>query len=211
MMKLPSMKMLEFNGIFPSMDMARIVSTATFASRMAASEDKNELQLSTVRDITTYASMYFLGDYAAKGAATLMEKSNPELKLLNRFKDVDKDANVFKKFWNWVKNTSLKSSDELVTKQAKNMRTWCQVANIGFSLALLGLLVPLLTVGSAQKGRKKDIEAQKQNTLASSNETGASTGTGATTPAAAADKPATTDAAETFHKFSFDRFNSKVG
>ena len=91
------------------------------------------------------------------------------------------------------------------------MRTWCQVANIGFSLALLGLLVPLLTVGSAQKGRKKDIEAQKQNTLASSNETGASTGTGATTPAAAADKPATTDAAETFHKFSFDRFNSKVG
>ncbi len=219
MMKLPSMKMLEFNGIFPSMDMARIVSTATFASRMAASEDKNELQLSTVRDITTYASMYFLGDYAAKGAATLMEKANPELKLLNRFKDVDKDANVFKKFWNWVKNTSLKSSDELVTKHAKNMRTWCQVANIGFSLALLGLLVPLLTVGSAQKGRKKDIEAQKQNTLANnSNETGVSTGTGATTPAAAAaaDKTATgsngdTNAAETFHKFSFDRFNSKVG
>ena len=219
MMKMPSMKMLEFSGIFPSMDMARIVSTATFASRMAASEDKNELQLSTVRDITTYASMYFLGDYAAKGAATLMEKSNPELKLLNRFKDVDKDANVFKKFWNWVKNTSLKSSDELVTKQAKNMRTWCQVANIGFSLALLGLLVPLLTVGSAQKGRKKDIEAQQKNTLPNSNETGATSGTGATTPAAAstaADKSATavnatTDAAEIFHKFSFDRFNSKVG
>ena len=224
MMKLPSMKMLEFNGIFPSMDMARIVSTATFASRMAASEDKNELQLSTVRDITTFASMYFLGDYAAKGVATAMEKANPELKLLNRFKDVPQDANVFKKFWNWVKNTSLKSSDELVTKHAKNMRTWCQVANIGFSLALLGLLVPLLTVDTAQKGRKKDLEAQqKNNTLANSNETGLSS-TGASTQAAAgtaAEKSATTtvngntDAAEnkdtSFHKYSFDSFNRKVG
>ncbi len=217
MMKMPNMKMLEFSGIFPSMDMARIVATSTFASRMAASEDKNELQLATVRDITTFASMYFLGDYAAKGVATAMEKSNPNLKLLNRFKDVDKDANVFKKFWNWVKNTSLKSSDELITKEAKNMRTWCQVANIGFSLALLGLLVPMLTVGSAQKGRKKDIEAQKQNTLANSNETGTSTGTGATTPAAAATNADSSAAANgsinaaDYHKFSFDRFNSKVG
>ena len=206
------------------MDMARIVSTATFASRMAASEDKNELQLSTVRDITTFASMYFLGDYAAKGVATAMEKANPELKLLNRFKDVPQDANVFKKFWNWVKNTSLKSSDELVTKRAKNMRTWCQVANIGFSLALLGLLVPLLTVDTAQKGRKKDLEAQqKNNTLANSNETDSSS-TGASTQAAAgtaAEKSAAatvngnTDAAEnpdtSFHKYSFDSFNRKVG
>lgn len=230
MMKLPSMKMLEFNGIFPSMDMARIVSTATFASRMAASEDKNELQLSTVRDITTFASMYFLGDYAAKGVATAMEKANPELKLLNRFKDVDKDANVFKKFWNWVKNTSLKSSDELVSVKSKNMRTWCQVANIGFSLALLGLLVPLLTVGSAQKGRKKDIEAQQKNTLAKTNETlsttGATSSTGGASTVAAADltvdkssgnNNGKSDAAEKlrdvdmFHKISFNSFNSKVG
>ncbi len=204
MMKMPSMKMLEFSGIFPSMDMARIVATSTFASRMAASEDKNELQLATVRDITTFASMYFLGDYAAKGIATAMEKSNPNLKLLNRFKDVDKDANVFKKFWNWVKNTSLKSSDELITKEAKNLRTWCQLGNIGFSLALLGLLVPMLTVGSAQKGRKKDIEAQ-QNTLAKSNET--------RTPSAgtSAAAPSNLTGTDKFHKFSFDRFNSKVG
>lgn len=219
MMKIPSMKMLEFNGIFPSMDMARIVSTATFASRMAASEDKNELKLSTVRDITTFASMYFLGDYAAKGVATAMEKANPELKLLNRFKSVDKDANVFKKFWNWVKNTSVKSSDELVTKHAKNMRTWCQVANIGFSLALLGLLVPLLTVGSAQKGRKKDIEEQKRNTLANLNDstttTGAATGSAAAVVSAdfatANAKAAANDSVESFHKVSFSEFNSKVG
>ncbi len=226
MMKMPSMKMLEFNGIFPSMDMARIVSTATFASRMAASEDKNELQLATVRDITTFASMYFLGDYAAKGVATAMEKANPNVKLLNRFKEVPQDANVFKKFWNWVKNTSLKSSDELITKEAKNMRTWCQLGNIGFSLALLGLLVPMLTVGSAQKGRKKDIEAQQQNTLANTNETGvaswASTDTStmgagqksvASMTGSTDETTSTVDtSAEQFHKVSFEKFNlSKVG
>ena len=214
MMKMPSMKMLEFNGIFPSMDMARIVATSTFASRMAASEDKNELQLSTVRDITTFASMYFLGDYAAKGVATVMENANPELKLLNRFKETPKDANVLQKFWNWVKNTSIKSTDELATVKAKNMRTWCQVANIGFSLALLGIIVPMLTVGSAQKGRKKDIEAQqqKQNTLADmdksskeiSNEIVSSN---VTNEVVEGEKIANID----FHRVSFDRFNSKVG
>lgn len=210
MMKMPSMKMLEFSGIFPSMDMARIVATSTFASRMAASEDKNELQLATVRDITTFASMYFLGDYAAKGVATAMEKADPNLKLLNRFKEVDKDANVFKKFWNWVKNTSLKSSDELITKEAKNMRTWCQLGNIGFSLALLGLLVPMLTVGSAQKGRKKDIEAQ-QNTLAKSNEITAGDGTTTTAATKTSGLTAAATTTDNFHQFSFDRFNNKVG
>ncbi len=215
MMKMPSMRMLEFNGIFPSMDMARIISTATFASRMAASEDKNELQLSTVRDITTFASMYFLGDYAAKGVATAMEKANPNLKLLNRFKEVPKDANVLKKFWNWVKNTSLKSSDELITKEAKNMRTWCQIGNIGFSLALLGLLVPMLTVGSAQKGRKKDIEAQ-QKALAVSNEPVSSVNNDPKVDSLVTDDKKVTksndiDAINNFHRFSLDKFNGKVG
>ena len=36
MMKKPSMNMLEFKGMFPTMDQARIISTATFASRMSA-------------------------------------------------------------------------------------------------------------------------------------------------------------------------------
>lgn len=60
----------QFKGIFPTMDQARIISTATFASRMAVSEDKNELREATVRDIATFSSFYFLGDYVAKGIAT---------------------------------------------------------------------------------------------------------------------------------------------
>ena len=170
MSKLPSMAMLEFKGIFPSMDMARIVSTSTFASRMATSEDKHELKLSTVRDITTFASMYFLGDYAAKGIATLIEKHNPNISLLHRFKEVPQDANIFKKFLNWAKNTSLKSSDELATKQLKNIRSWCQAGNIAFSLILLGLLVPMLTVSKAREGRNNDIKNAQNNNEESQTE-----------------------------------------
>ena len=51
MMKLPSWNMIEFKGLFPTMDQARIISTTTFASRMAAADDKNELAEATTRDI----------------------------------------------------------------------------------------------------------------------------------------------------------------
>ena len=101
----------QFKGIFPTMDQARIISTATFASRMGASEDKNELREATVRDIATFSSFYFLGDYVAKGIATYLEHKHKKdgVHLINRLKEApDKDANMFKKFWHWAKHTSLK-------------------------------------------------------------------------------------------------------
>ena len=203
MMRLPKMSMLEFKGKFPSMDMARIVSTATFASRMAASEDKHELRLSTVRDITTFASMYFLGDYAAKAIATGIEKKNPELRLLNRHKEVAQDANSLKKFWNWVKNTSLKSTDELATQKLKNIRSWCQFGSMGFSLMLLGLLVPMLTVNKARQGRNDDIARQK--TTVFNDETSSVAAAGRTS---SDDNSDTTDG---YNKVSFENFSSKAG
>ena len=75
MMKMPSMGMIEFKGWFPTMDQARIISTTTFASRMAVADDKNELAEATVRDIATFSGLYFLGDYAGKATATAIEKN----------------------------------------------------------------------------------------------------------------------------------------
>ena len=66
--------MLEFKGLFPTMDQARVISTTTFASRMAVADDKNELSEATIRDIATFSGLYFLGDYAGKAAATLVQK-----------------------------------------------------------------------------------------------------------------------------------------
>jgi len=188
MMKMPSWSMFQFKGPFPTMDQARIISTTTFASRMAAADDKNELAEATTRDIATFLSLYFLGDYAAKAAATVIENKTGVM-LLNDTKPIEKDANIFKKFWHWMKDVHIKSSEEVISKtkealkgavptkaqeaqiakeikQAVNLRSACQVANLGVSLILLGLVIPFWT---RSKTKKKHAEALK---LAEMNSSG---------------------------------------
>ncbi len=168
-MDKPSLKMFQFKGLFPTMDQARIISTATFASRMGAAEDVNELREATVRDIATFSSFYFLGDYVAKGIATLLEKMNKDkgVHLINHIGEAPaKDANFMKKFWYWAKHTTLKSSDELVTMKDKRLRTICQIGNIAFSLLALGVFIPLYTRSKTNKKHAEELaklNAQKSN------------------------------------------------
>ena len=173
-MDKPSLKMFQFKGLFPTMDQARIISTATFASRMGAAEDVNELREATVRDIATFASFYFLGDYVAKGIATLLEKMNKNkgVHLINRLGKPDKNANAFQKFWFWAKHTTLKSSDELVTVRDKRLRTICQIGNIAFSLLALGVFIPLYTRSKTNKKHAEELarlNAEKNNNSALKN------------------------------------------
>jgi len=173
LMDRPSLKMFQFKNIFPTMDQARVISAATFSSRLAASEDSNELQESTIRDIATFSSFYFLGDYAAKAIATFLEKHNKDgIKLINRLKNTDENANILKKFWNWAKHTKMKSTDELgaiadkaLQTKAKNMRAMCQLGNLAFSLISLGIFIPLYT--RTQTNKKKQMAmSQASNTQA---------------------------------------------
>ncbi len=170
-MDRPSLKMFQFKNIFPTMDQARIISAATFSSRIAASEDSNELKENTIRDIATFSSFYFLGDYAAKGVATLIEKLNKDAKLINTLKTPDKNANIFQKFWHWAKHTTMKSTDEIeaikdVALRNKN-KTWrsvCQIGNIAFSLLSLGIFIPLYTRTQTNKkelARRQAVAAEK--------------------------------------------------
>ena len=173
-MDKPSLKMFQFKGLFPTMDQARIISTATFASRMAASEDKNELREATVRDIATFSSFYFLGDYVAKGIATFLEKRNKDVKLINRLKEPQEGANALQKFWHWAKHTAIKSSDELTTQKAKNLRTVCQLGNIAFSLLALGVLIPLYTRSKTNKKHAEELAKLNENARTSSPSDGGS-------------------------------------
>jgi hypothetical protein len=186
--------MLEFKGWFPTMDQARIISTTTFASRMAVADDKSELAETTARDIATFAGLYFLGDYAGKATATILEKKKG-VQLLNDTKPLEKDANIFKRFWHWVKDVNIKSSDEVVSKtaeslkdkkilpnkaqeelikkeikHAKNLRSACQAANLGVSLVLLGLIVPIWTRRSTKKKHAEAIKQANQQTNLGINE-----------------------------------------
>ena len=192
MMKLPTWKMLDFKGMFPTMDQARIISTFTFASRMAAADDKNELAEATVRDIATFSSLYFLGDYAAKGVATAIQKKTG-VALLNDTKPIDKNASSLKKFWHWVKDVNIKSSEEVVSRteqalkgalptgeqyakiqkelqHARNLRSACQVANIGVSLALLGLVIPIFTRRNTKKKHEEAKKLAQENAFSNTNE-----------------------------------------
>lgn len=174
-MKMPSLSMLknitQFKSIFPSMDQARIISTATFSSRMAASQDKNDLREATYRDISLFCTFYFLGDYVAKGVATALEKTkrlkDSGIKLINVLDKTPADAGPLKKFWYWAKHTSLKSSAEVYgkaakdTKYAKNMRSVCQLANLGFQLITLGIIIPIACRKKTEKEHAKELELQK--------------------------------------------------
>ena len=171
MMKMPNLGMLEFKKFFPSMDQARIVSTATFASRMGASEDFNDLRESTVRDLATFSSFYFLGDYAAKAIASVIEKFNPDIKLLNELKPLKEGANPLQKFWHWTKNTTIKTSGELTSEKATNLRSCCQFGNLFFSLMALGLFIPLINRIQTNKKEQARKAGLAQNATASTSST----------------------------------------
>ncbi len=190
MMKKPTWNMLEFKGWFPTMDQARVISTTTFASRMAVADDKNELAEATIRDIATFSGLYFLGDYAGKATATAIQNKTG-VELLNDTKPLKGDENIIKRFWHWVKDVNIKSSEEVVSKTAEelkakglkpnnaqkeiiskelkhaiNLRSACQAANLGVSLLLLGLIVPIWTRSNT---KKKHAEALKQAQEAKTN------------------------------------------
>ena len=167
--RMPTWKMLDFKGMFPTMDQARIISTTTFASRMAAADDKNELAEATIRDIATFSSLYYLGDVAAKGAATVIQKKTG-VTLLNDMKKLDKDANAWQKFKHWMKDVNIKTSSEVVGQRAINLRSACQVTNLGVSLALLGLIIPIFTRRNTKRKHEQALKlAQEQNKTQAEN------------------------------------------
>ena len=127
----------------------------------------------TVRDLATFASFYFLGDYAAKGIATFIEHRNKkqiakaiangttppkEVKLINVLKPLKENANSFEKFWHWTKHTALKSTSEISSKHVENLRSACQLGNLGFSLLSLGLFIPL--IGRIQTNKKEQVKKE---------------------------------------------------
>lgn len=191
MMKKPSLGMFQFSNIFPTLDQCRWIAASTFASRMMGAEDENELRETTVRDIASFCGLYFLGDYVKKGAASAIEalsrtKSGAKIVgenvvLLNRRKEVAKPAVEkglsmisyrAKQFGNWIKNTDLKSAAEVSSTKVRNLRNICRIADIAFSVVMLGILLPKynrkVTERKVEEAKKKEQLAtqalQRQNT-----------------------------------------------
>lgn len=167
MMKKPGMQMFQFKGMFPTVDQCRWIATSTFVSRMFASEDPNELRESTVRDIASFSGLYFLGDYAAKAAASIIEKIKPDVKLLNRTGKSNAQSPILNRIGDWIKNTYVKSFDEVLPKD-KNMRSICELASLGFSIISLGILLPAynrqVTEKKVAQAKQKELQQTKNAT-----------------------------------------------
>ena len=201
MMKKPTLGMFQFSNIFPTLDQCRWIASSTFASRMLAAEDENELRESTVRDIASFAGLYFLGDYVKKGVASGFEALSKTKKgaeffgekitLLNRKKEVAKPvlkegATLLEKagsqvgyrakqFGNWIKNTDLKTAAEVANVKTRNLRNVCRIADIAFSIVMLGILLPKynrkVTEKKVAAAKLKEEQQAKalQNNVASKN------------------------------------------
>lgn len=158
----PSLKSLQFHNIFPSMDQCRWIATATFASRMLAAEDKNELREATFRDIATFCSLYFFGDYVNKGVGSLIKKmTKGKIDLMNYTKEKPQSDSLKDKFKYWVGETKLKSfaEAEKMSPVAKKYRALCEVSSLGFSMLLLGILVPWYVRKQTEIKHAKELEA----------------------------------------------------
>ena len=102
---------IQFKGMLPTMNQLKLVYGMTIASRLLAARDKDELRESAVKDSLGFLNLLVLGSLVAKGSAKLLDKSNS---LINM-----KDKNA-KGFINWLKNSTLKSRDEVLLSELKN-------------------------------------------------------------------------------------------
>ena len=155
--------MFQFEGPFPTMNQCRWVATATNISSVAAAEDKNEVKEATGRDCITFAALYFMGDYISKGVATIIEKINPKVKLLNRMAKPDAQKGIIGNFKDWVCNTHLKTFNEIPNKTTKNLRSLCEISHLGVAMLVLGIISPVLLRRATEKRRAAELAQEKMN------------------------------------------------
>ena len=166
---IETLKLKDDQIIIPENAHLFVANGAALASLESTVISGDELKEKTIRDITTFSIFYFLGDYAAKGIATYLEKHNKDgIKLINRLHKND-GKNIIQKFWNWARHTKMKSTDELMAltdeamrTKAKNLRALCQFGNLAFSLISLGVFIPIYT--RTQTNKKQKMEVQNAST-----------------------------------------------
>ena len=94
---------IQFKGMMPTINQLKFVYGMTIVSRFMCARDKDELRESTVKDTLGFLNLLILGALVTKGATRLMNK-----KLINLSKDSGKG------FFNWMRNSSVKSRDEVL-------------------------------------------------------------------------------------------------
>lgn len=104
------MSKIQFKGKLPTMNQLKLVYGLTISSRLLAARDKDELRESAVKDTLGFLNLLVLGALVAKGSAKLLDKSKSLINL---------NKNGGKGFISWLKNSSLKTRDEVLLSELK--------------------------------------------------------------------------------------------
>lgn len=175
----------QFKGIFPSMGQARVISATTYTGRLVASEDKNELRESFIRDSLGFLNLYVLGDYVSKGIASIMDKGKGELLNYKNFNEAEyKKMPAFKKAVYWIKNVELKAFEEISDKRLKNKRAISQASGLAYAMLMLGIFVPIYNKRMTERREQKQqkLGAQNESKISSTKAQPSMTSSKAITP-----------------------------
>jgi len=130
---------IQFKGMMPTVNQLKFVYGMTIMSRLMCARDKNELRESAVKDSLGFLNLLVLGSLVTKGVTRLLNKS-----LINMPK------NSGKGFINWLKNSSVKSRDEVLLETLKS--NGIDVVKDGKALSYTKLL-------EASKGLSKEVKS----------------------------------------------------
>ena len=153
-----SKKLFQYIGLFPTVAQCCWIATGTILSRIWASEDNSELKETGIKDITTFAGLYGLGDVVAKATGGIIEKIKPEIKLITHSNPSPKG--IIETAKEWVSGAKLKAFPE-VSANAKPYRSLCQLAHLGSSMLVLGLAIPRYVRYCTEKKEAKMKELVK--------------------------------------------------
>ena len=99
---------IQFKGMMPTINQLKFVYGMTIMSRLMCARDENELRESAVKDSLGFLNLLILGSLVTKGVTRLLNKD-----LINL------TENSGKGIINWMKNSSVKSRDEVILETLK--------------------------------------------------------------------------------------------
>ncbi|MCD8025030.1 MAG: hypothetical protein LUE64_05800 [Candidatus Gastranaerophilales bacterium] len=152
---------LEFNGPATGGNAIKTVYGGLILGRIFASKDSTELRETDTRDYLGFLNWLVLGGFVSKGVANALDPKRETL--LNT-------AREGKGVKHWLSDISLKSQKEIIAAGGnvkKNLRNLnlAQIAGIGYSALMLGVLLPKLNIAITKKSIKsKEKENNKENT-----------------------------------------------
>lgn len=188
-------KDLQFKGFTPTLKQFKFIYGVTIMSRFLSSRNDNELTESSIKDTLGFANWLILGNFVQKLVAQALDKS-----LIKR------DG---KGVINWIKNSVLKSRDEVLhnalgnkvfkdgkalsynemlkladkaTKKKLNILTIAQLTGYAYSAIVLGRLIPKLNIYLTNRREAKEAAkaaAQQQTQPAQQTAGAAISSTGA--------------------------------